>query len=116
MELYDLRCYRDKLYKEIEQYIGKKYKTHPPVDFLSWSTFELRYISNLDWFFAGVRKYLTNKLPNLKPEYVKALKKYIIMSNLDLEVINERIAVVDEITRAHSKLNNIFKTHFLFHK
>lgn len=111
LELYDLRCYRDKLYKEIEQHTGIKYKTHPPVNFLSWSSFTLRYISNLDWFFAGVQKYLTNELPGLKPEYVKALQKYIIMSNLDLDVRNERIAVVDEITRAHSKLNNVLKNH-----
>ena len=35
------------------------------------------------------------------------------MSNLDLDVRNEQIAVFDEITRAHSKLNNVLKSHFV---
>ena len=107
MNLYDLCAYREKLLDDIEKYVGTKAATKAHVDFLSWSPFTIRYISNIDWYREAAAKYATGRL-KVDDKYARILKNHLKMEHLRMSVDNEYVGVLDDITRAHSVLNKYF--------
>ena len=105
-EIYDLRRYRDGLIKEIKEFQRGHFETHEP-SFTHLSKEKVAYIDNIDKFRAAATKYATGHLKTEKPEHIAAVKEYVKMEMLDLSIRNERVALLDEITRAHSLLNNV---------
>ena len=105
-EIYDLRRFRDNLVKEIKQFVPDHFESHAP-SFTHLSKEQVAYLDNIDKFRAAATKYATGKLKTEKPEHIAAVKQYVKMELLDLAVRNERVALLDEITRAHSLLNNV---------
>jgi len=105
-EIYDLRRYRDNLVKKLLTLTSKNFSTHKP-SFHSLSSMELKYLKNLDSMRNAAKKYVTGKLKTEDPKHIAAIKQYIKMEMLDLSIRNERVALIDEITRAHSLLNEV---------
>ena len=52
-------------------------------------------------------KYVTGNLKTENAKHIAVVKDYLKMEMLDLSIRNERVALLDEITRAHSMLNNV---------
>ena len=105
-EIYDLRRYRDGLVKEIKEFVPDHFETHAP-SFTHLNKKEVAYLDNIDKFRAAATKYATGNLKTEKPEHIAAVKQYVQMEMLDLSIRNERLALLDEITRCHAMLNNV---------
>jgi len=105
-EIYDLRRFRDGLVGEIEEFHPDHFETHE-ASFTHLSKEEVAYLNNIDKFRAAATKYATGNLKTENPEHIAAVKQYLKMEMLDLAVRNERVALLDEITRCHAMLNNL---------
>ena len=104
LQIYDLREYRDSLVKEIQKQSGEHFDTHA-ASFSHLTQAEIRYLDNLDTMRAAAAKYATGKLVTQEPKHIAAVKQYVKMELLDLSIRNEHVALLDEITRGHSRLN-----------
>ena len=105
-EIYDLRRYRDGLVEEIKEFVPDNFESHAP-SFTHLSKEEVAYLNNIDKFRVAATKYATGTLKTERPEHIAAVNQYLKMEMLDLSIRNERVALLDEITRAHSMLNNV---------
>lgn len=103
-QIYDLRQYRDSLVKEIKNQSGEHFDTHP-ASFSHLTQEEIRYLDNLDTMWEAAAKYATGRLETQEPKHIAGVKQYLKTEMLDLSIRNERVAVLDEIVRAHSRLN-----------
>lgn len=105
VDIYDLRRYRDNLVKEVLENTGDNFEKHEP-SFTSLGAAEIKYLDNMDIMRAAATKYATGKLQTSDSRHIAAVKEYVKMEMLDLSIRNERVALLDEITRAHCVLNN----------
>ena len=104
--IYDLRRFRDNLVNEIKEFVPEHFEAHAP-SFTRLTTEEIAYLDNMDKFREAATKYATGTLKTENPHHITAVKQYIKMEMLDLAVRNERVALLDEITRCHAMLNNV---------
>ena len=104
-EIFDLRRYRDKLLKKIKKF-GTNFQAHTP-SFTHLTETEVHYLDNLDHMREIATQYATGKVQTKDPKHLALIKDYLKMEMLDLSIRNERVALLDEITRAHAMLNNI---------
>lgn len=104
-EIYDLRRYRDSLVKKIKHFVPH-FETHE-ISFTQLNETEIQYLQNLDKMRTAAIKYATGKLKTENPTHIASVKKFLKMEMLDLKIRNERVALIDEITRSHSMLNNM---------
>ena len=104
-ELYDLRSYRDEVVDDVKYYTDKSFDKYEP-SFSQLTVSQLQYLSNLDTMRKAAVKYATGQLQPENKKHTAALKEFIKMEVLDLSIRNERLALLDEITRAHSLLQD----------
>ena len=105
-EIYDLRRYRNNLINEIKQFVPGHFAAHAP-SFTHLSDTEIGYLENLDKMRTVATKYAIGKLQTNDTKHIAVIKDYLKMEMLDLSIRNERVALLDEITRAHAMLNNV---------
>jgi len=105
-EIYDLRRYRNNLVNEIKKFVPAHFAAHAP-SFTNLTHAQLTYLENLDKMRTVATKYATGKLQTQNARHIAAVKDYLKMEMLDLSIRNERVALLDEITRAHAMLNNV---------
>ena len=104
-ELYDLRSYRDEVVDDVKYYTDESFDKYKP-SFSQLTLAQLQYLSNLDTMRKAAVKYATGQLKTENKKHTAALKEFIKMEVLDLSIRNERLALIDEITRAHSLLQD----------
>jgi len=92
--------------KKIKRYTSDHLDTHAP-SFTNLTKNQIHYLNNLDKMREAATKYATGKLVTTDPKHIAAVQEYLKMELLDLSIRNERVALLDEITRAHAMLNNI---------
>ena len=107
-EIYDLRQYRDNLLQKINKFVPKHFVAHTP-SFTCLTQKQINCLDNLDKMRKAATKYATGKLKSENPQHIALVKNYLKIEMLDLSIRNERVALLDEITRAHSVLNKVSK-------
>ena len=105
-EIFDLRRYRDNLYKKIKKYLPKRLQAHAP-SFTHLTAEQIHYLDNMDEMRSAATKYACGTLQEADAEQIQNLKQHLKMEMLDLSIRNERVALLDEITRAHAVLNHV---------
>lgn len=105
-EIYDLRRYRNNLINELKKFVPGHFAAHAP-SFTQLTHTEIGYLDNIDKMRTVATKYATGNLETDDPTHIAIIKDYLKMEMLDLSIRNERVALLDEITRAHAMLNNV---------